>query len=114
MKIVNLTKNIVRFISDNGNVIKEIPPSGRTVKVDVKTQIIGQVDDIPVTDNIYSRLVGLPEPQKDTIYIVPKIVAQACDRTDVFAPNQAIKSDGEIIGCKSLTLCENKPIGELN
>lgn len=46
-------------------------------------------------------ILSLPEPKKDTWYIVSKIVAQACpDRSDLLIPDGMVRDkNGAVVGC---------------
>lgn len=109
MKIINATPHAINFVGDNDQVIYTVEPSGILVRVSQKTTNAGSiiVDGVtlPVTDNVFGEVVGLPEQQPETIIIVSAMVANACKtRTDLALVNEAVRNDkGMIIGCKSLS-----------
>lgn len=122
MSIVNLTPHAITFVSDNGNVVLVVPPSGQVARVTASTVVAGYATEsvsgsvtlleesldgdlcIPVTETVYGDVEGLPDPESGTIYVVSSLVAQRCKgREDVFIPNESVRdSEGRIVGCKSL------------
>lgn len=101
-KMVNLTPHTINFIT-NGIKIA-IEPSDEIARVTCTSKIVDIINEIPVTENEYGEVTGLPDPEEGTIYIVSSLVAQRCkDRNDVFIPSDSIRDEkGRIIGCKSL------------
>ena len=101
-KIINLTPHSVNIVCDNGNVIT-YNPSGTVARCSQNTIKIGDVNGIPLTQTSFGDVVDLPLPQKDTIFIVSRLVINACpDRDDLVVPNDIVRDDhGNIIGCKS-------------
>lgn len=104
MKVINLTPHSIVLISDSMNT--EIKPSG-LARCKVTTEKVGEVNGFPVNKNTYSQVVGLPEPEKDTIYIVSAIVAKAVSgkREDCIVVDQTVRNEqGQIIGCKGFAI----------
>jgi hypothetical protein len=67
-----------------GSSYLEIPPSGSVVRVE---QVIGSFDPVTLTaDSTWGPIIGLPEPEGDTIYVVSALVATAAKREDVVSP----------------------------
>ena len=125
-KIVNLTPHLFNLIDKNDKVILELPAcetparaSEQREQIDMITYDISyqrkKMDahddenyvtmDIPVNKVIYGNVENLPAPEKDTIYIVSRIVAEACpNRNDLYIPNNLVRDEkGRIIGCRALT-----------
>lgn len=104
MKIANLTPHAINFVSNNGTPLLTVEPSGQLARVSVRTETIGDIGGIPVTQSVFGEVEGLPAPEDGTIYIVSSLVAgRVPDRHDVFIPNESVRDDkGRIIGCKSL------------
>lgn len=98
MNIINLTPHDI--VITNG---PTFPPSGTVARVTVQQADAGNFNGIPVKTQIYGDIVGLPEPQKDTIFIVSAMVlnaAKAAGRDDVVAPdtaNAVRNDDGHIV-----------------
>ncbi len=59
---------------------------------------------VDIMQKSFSEIEGLPEPKKDTYYIVSALVAGAAkDRKDLLIPNELVRDEkGRIIGCKNL------------
>ena len=59
---------------------------------------------IDIMKKSFSEVEGLPEPKKDTYYVVSALVAGAAkNRDDLLIPNDIIRDEeGRIIGCRSL------------
>ena len=76
MIITNLTPHTITFISANDNMQKyELAPSGVVARVAAHTETIGEITTpegfvIPVTQTVFGQVENLPEPEKDTIYVV--------------------------------------------
>lgn len=102
MKIANLTPHSITFVKESGNLV--IEPSGTIARVSTSTQVIGEIDGVPITETVFGEIENLPEPQEDTVFLVSSLVAQRCkERSDVFIPNESVRdSEGRIIGCRSL------------
>jgi hypothetical protein len=86
----------------------EVPPSGKIARVETEQKKVEEVDGIPVYLVKYGKPRDLPEPQKDTVYLVSQLVLQCLSgRPDVLAPDTsptgAIRDNkGQIIGVKAL------------
>ena len=104
MEIINLTPHDVNFVTENGDELVTINPSGSLARVSATTVTTGSLNGIPVTKTVYGEVEGLPDPTPDTVYIVSSLVASRVpERDDVFIPNESIRDDkGRIIGCRSL------------
>lgn len=101
MKIINYTPHQVDII---GGVSY---PSQGSVRLSTFRKNVGILPDgTPLTKTEYGAAEGLPEPQKDVMYIVSSLVKTALpDRKDLLAPADLIRDkNGRVIGCKSLDL----------
>jgi hypothetical protein len=113
MKIINLTPHTINIIG-----VGSFEPSGSLARVAVTSVHKGflNFDDgtlgkqIPVYQNCYADVEGLPDPKEDTIYLVSGMVLEALKgsgRFDVYAPDtgkSAARVEGMIIGVCNL-LC---------
>ncbi len=104
MNIINLTPHEVVVVNSDREVIRRFPASGSLARVTTSTEVVGDIDDIPITKTSFSEVYGLPEAEEGTVYIVSLAVAQrATGRTDLFVPNGSVRDEqGRIIGCTSL------------
>ena len=110
MRVKNLTSNIIKIKPKaDTNLVFSLHPSGLAR---VKMQYMAS-DNLPVTFGIadipietmkstHGEVTGLPEPEDNTVYIVPMDVARAVpDRKDVYAPDggsTAVRDDnGDVL-----------------
>lgn len=108
-KLINCTPHDINIMDGDNNIILTIPTSGTLIRVSQTTtnagSIIADGIEIPITDNTFGDVIGLPPQQADTILIVSAMVANACKtRTDLALVNESVRDDkGRIIGCRSLS-----------
>ena len=96
---VNLTPHQIDEVTTGLSI-----PSSGVARIKMQSRVIGTVDNVPLYHSHYvGSLEGLPEPAKDTIYIVSALALNAvpADRTDVVAPGDVVRDKtGRVIGCK--------------
>lgn len=104
MTIVNLTPHPINFLDGDNNPILTVEPSGTIARAKQTRTMCGTVAGIPVNQCAYGTVQGLPEPAKETIYIVSAITAQACpEREDVYIVDDSVRDEtGRIIGVRAL------------
>jgi hypothetical protein len=109
--LVNLTPHeVILYDSTGQSIALKIPPSGKVARVTTKSEIIGEINGIPVRKTTYGDIVDLPDPQPDIIYVVSTIVLLALKdkgivRPDVVSPDtnpDSVMRDpqGKILGVK--------------
>lgn len=101
MKLVNLTPHLVRLNSG-----LEIAPSGTVARCATSYAADRWLNDpcagaVPIYRATFGQVVGLPEAEAGTLYIVSGMVASATpDRDDVVAPAtghpDAVRRDGQV------------------
>ena len=98
MKFVNLTQHDLTIVLESGDGLV-LPASGEVARVTFSTQQVDEVAGIPIYKTIYEpEVVGLPEPEDGTIFIVSSLAAQTVKRSDVLAPTKLIRDDdGQVI-----------------
>ena len=98
MKFVNLTQHDLTIVLENGDGLV-IPASGEVARVTFSTQQVDEVIGIPIFKTVYEpEVIGLPEPEDGTIFIVSSMAAQTAKRRDVLAPTKLIRDDdGQVI-----------------
>lgn len=106
MKFINLTRNEVAVISNNGRIA--IPASDVAAYCTVKENVVKTVNGIDLIELEYSP-VKLPPERDDTGLILSRVAATAAmiqshgDRSDIYVPHGQIKDgSGRIMGCRSL------------
>ena len=104
MNIVNLTRHSINFLDGDNQPILTVEPSGVIARAKQTRTLCGTIAGIPVNQCAYGTVQGLPEPAKETIYIVSAITAQACpEREDVYIVDDSVRNeDGRIIGVRAL------------
>jgi len=91
IELVNLTPHTITVFDNNGNKILEVKPSGTVARVETETEVVGEVNGIPIVKTKFKEVGNIPEPKPDTMYIVSTLVLQAVgnDRPDLIAPDTA-------------------------
>lgn len=104
MQIINLTPHAINFLDESNRPILTVEPSGVIARAKQTRTLCGTVAGIPVNQCAYGQVQGLPEPAKETIYVVSSITAQACpERADVYIVDDSVRNeDGRIIGVRAL------------
>lgn len=121
MTIVNLTPheiNIHISREDLPDLVVNLHPRGVVPRVRVVSRSLDPIvhtydgahqDDvrrceIPVTATTYGAVSDLPDPVPGTVYVVSRVVAEACpDRSDLLIPGEAVRDQGgRVIGCRGL------------
>lgn len=99
MKLVNLTHYEIN-ITGHG-VLK---PSGSTIKSHSHLAQVDTFAGIPLMVSVKSGVTNIPNPAKDTLYIVPNYIREALpERKDLASPTKLIRdTNGAIIGCGAL------------
>ena len=107
MEFINLTPHTICYFElsyfENGNKVKEFPPSGIVTRVEEETQDCGFSNSLKVVKKTYDSVVNLPGSKENTIYIVSGMVKSAINyRLDVIAPDTGVgavrNEKGQIIG----------------
>lgn len=106
-ELVNLTPHDLNVYS-KGKVHKTYPSSGNVARVATKSVKVGEIDGIPVYEQTYGKIEGLPKPQKGVFYIGSLIVREAAKqqgRKDVISPDTSPEgavrdNEGRIIGTR--------------
>lgn len=104
MTIINLTPHAINFLREDNSVLATVEPSGTIARASQTRARVSEVNGIVVNQCSYGAVIGLPDPQPETIYLVSALTAQACrDRNDVFITDDAVRNEsGQIIGCRAI------------
>jgi len=84
-ELVNLTPHVVNVWM--GTEVRIIPPSGNVARIQIQSEDSGKVCGIPVVRSTDIRVLGLPRPKEDTVYLVSSVVAKSVRRPDVLSPD---------------------------
>ena|SRR5215469_12010824 len=102
-QIVNLTPHTVKVVNSDNQIIREYPSQG-IARISTSAQAIGEVDGVQISQTVFGEIVGLPESDGESVFIVSMPVAQACrERDDVLAPDtgpSAYRENGLIVGVR--------------
>ena len=100
-KLVNLTSRIIVLWTPQGRVEY---PSLRRADVVTNREVI--CDSPRLIRNRYKWVVGLPEPEDGTYYIVSRVVGKALPyRLDLVTPTMFERDgDGNIVACRAFEL----------
>jgi len=108
MNFVNLTPHAVVLRRNDGNDLT-IAPSGTVARVDTVPGTEVGLAHVPIySATSFGEVVGLPESQPDTLYIVSSLVAGRVQRPDVVSPgtgpnDNAVRNDkGHIVAVTRL------------
>lgn len=98
MNLVNLTPHSLNLYTPTG-VIK-LPASGQLARVRSTSEPAGEILGMPVIRSSFEPVVGLPDPQPGTSYIVSSLVlaalrAESKHRADLLAPGTG-PNDGAV------------------
>ena len=91
-EVVNLTPHSVSVLV--GDTMKNIPPSGKVVRVSSHCEPCGTIDGMQVVLCHEGEPRGLPEPKEGIVYLVSSVVAKSVKRKDVLSPDTS--DDGVI------------------
>jgi len=114
-KIINLTQHDINILLAGTNKFYCIPPSGIVARCATEYTTVAQVrseevidgDEYEQTFNVRERYFNeptdLPAPQDGVLYIVSRIVAEACAnvRSDLLMVDATIKEGRNIVGCEA-------------
>jgi hypothetical protein len=65
--------------------------------------VVGKFAGVDIIKKSFGEIEGLPEAEKDTIFVVSIIIAQESNRLDLVVPGEVIRDEkGRITGCKNL------------
>ena len=105
MQITNLTPHALNIVLLSGE-IQTIAPSGNIARCSTTAVVVGECNGIPLSTVSYGNVVGLPEPEAGTLYVVSALVRSAVPgREDVASPGDLVRDPaGAVIGCKGLVV----------
>lgn len=116
IEFVNLTPHTITLMDDNFKPL-EILESKGIVRAEEKKEVIKEINGVKIYKTSFENVNGLPKKQKNVIYIVSRIILDACkDRDDLVTTSQIVRKDaegvlsnhpfakGDIVGCQALSL----------
>ena len=87
--IINLTPHAVTVRSQAGD--RTFPPSGQVARVATQSVLVDEIDGIPVFEQTFGDIEGLPDPEEGTISIVSMMVRQAAQEQGRTTGNIVLK-----------------------
>lgn len=98
MQLINMTPHALNLYTTEG--VVELPVSGQLARVRSSSVFVGEAGGMPVYENAFSDVEGLPEPQDGVIYVTSSLVLKALasagiSRPDVLAPGTG-PNDGAV------------------
>lgn len=106
MIIKNLTPHEIKILVGEKEIV--LAASSSPARVEMTREKVGEVElngvKIPVNQAKLGKVVNLPEPTDNVIYIVSRQVAEACpQRQDLLIVDETVRDEkSRIIGAKSL------------
>lgn len=107
-RIINLTAHTANLHLSDGSVM-DIESSGIARVIfdqddEITTLVLGDGSISIMATATSPEVTGLPDPQDDVLYLVSRMVYDACpDRSDLVIPHMGIKGPtGQPIGCRAL------------
>ncbi len=69
-----------------------------------RTEWVGEIDGIPLSQTKFGLPEGLPDPQDGVYLVVSQLIKSALpQRTDLLVPAEVVRDEkGNIVGCQSL------------
>ena len=106
--LVNLTPHAVTVVLPSGDTVT-LPPSGTVARCSTcstSSEVVEEVNGIPVSRVSYGEVVGLPEATEGTMFVVSALVRSAVPhRKDVASPGDLVRdAGGNVVGCKGLVV----------
>ena len=101
--LVNLTPHALKvFAADSKTLVQEIPATGVVPRCQQVNSLINEEEGIGYYATSYGEVVGLPEPEENTLLVVSFMVRQALpERKDLVSPGDLVRDEaGVILGCK--------------
>ena len=103
--IKNLTPHTINVVGTEGEALMSFPSEG-IARISSTTEVVGEINGLPLTKTIFGEVEGLPEEKEDTYIIVSAMVKSALPgRSDLLVPGLQVRDDqGRVVGCQSLGL----------
>ena len=105
VKIVNLTGHRIDILDETGQ-LRVFQPSGIVARAELKHMPLMTVNGICVNAPTWNEIIGLPAPQKNTIYVVSRMVKNLIPgRYDVVCPGERVVDERKrVVGANGFLL----------
>lgn len=111
----NYTPHTITLMNDKFEIIQELKSEGN-VRATEKKSVVKEINGVKIYSTKFEDVQGLPEPKQNVIYIVSRIILDACkDRNDLVTTSVIVRKDaegnfsshpfakGDIVGCQALS-----------
>lgn len=99
-QLINLTPHAIHLPGIT------LPPAAAPARCSEVTAPVGEFAGVPLVRKTYGVVIGLPDPQPDTLYVVSLMVRAACpERSDLASPGDLLRdSEGKVTGAANLVV----------
>lgn len=103
--ILNLTPHCINVVDSEGKALASFPSAG-LARISSTTEVVGEINGLPLTKTLFGEVEGLPEEKEGVFYIVSAMIKSTLpNRRDLLVPGLQVRDDqGRVIGCQSLGL----------
>lgn len=106
--LINKTPHSIHIADEDGNIVREIPPTPPACRVASSAKPGTPIDGVPFVETVFGEIENLPAPEDGVWYIVSQIVIAASNgRPDLVRPDSGPTAmrdaDGKMIACRALT-----------
>lgn len=100
---INLTSHSIDIVRSDGSRLS-VPPSGQIARREEIVINTNSIDGIETAIVVFGGVLGVPDPQENTIYIVSTPCLEVLThRDDIVSPTEFLRSDdGRVIACHKL------------
>lgn len=116
IEIINLTPHKIMLLNEKYDLLQVIESSG-VARATEKKEVVSELGGVKLYKTTFEDVQGLPEPSENIVYVVSRIILDACkDRTDLVTTSQIVRKDaegnysnhpfakGDIVGCQAFSL----------
>lgn len=103
--LINTTPHEITIFDENETVLMVLAAAPEPLRL-VETRIFAfHVEGIPVFETKFEEPKSLPLEREGYFYIVPQFIKEFyTKRKDFLAPDQLVRKDGVIMGCKAFRI----------
>uniref|UniRef100_A0A6M3X4L9 Uncharacterized protein n=1 Tax=viral metagenome TaxID=1070528 RepID=A0A6M3X4L9_9ZZZZ len=104
--IKNLTPHRITISNKDQSIMLTLPSEDNPARCLEITKDHGEFDGFPLVTKSFGKVENLPDPEPDVLYIVSKMIRDACpDRNDIASPGDLFRDEnGEVMWAGSLVV----------
>ncbi len=100
--LINTTPHEITIFDENETVLMVLAASAKPLRLVETRKLAFHVEGIPVFETRFEEPESLPAEKEGYFYIVPQFIKEFyTNRKDFLAPDQLVRKDGVIKGCKA-------------